>query len=146
MGSKKLGILAATAGFVLMVFEIAAARILAPSIGSSTYVWTSVIGVLIMALSVGYWAGGRVADKRNSPNDIARLFLALSLTITLAMIVYPGFLASVAEWTIDVRFSAVIASLVLLVETTSRLDDYTESVILLSSHASALQGSALLHV
>ena len=74
MGSKKLGILAAIAGFVLMVFEIAAARILAPSIGSSTYVWTSVIGVIIMALSVGYWAGGRVADKRNSPNDIARLF------------------------------------------------------------------------
>ena len=58
----KLGILAAFAGFVLMVFELVAARILAPTIGSSTYVWTSVIGVIILALSAGYWWGGKIAD------------------------------------------------------------------------------------
>ena len=143
MGSKKLGILAATAGFVLMVFEIAAARILAPSIGSSTYVWTSVIGVIIMALSVGYWAGGRVADKRNSPNDIARLFLALSLTITLAMIVYPGFLASVAEWTIDVRFSAVIASLVLVAPTSLLAGAVSPYLAKLNVRSLASSGSAV---
>ena len=143
MGSKKLGILAAIAGFVLMVFEIAAARILAPSIGSSTYVWTSVIGVIIMALSVGYWAGGRVADKRNSPNDIARLFLALSLTITLAMIVYPGFLASVAEWTIDVRFSAVIASLVLFAPTSLLAGAVSPYLAKLNVRSLASSGSAV---
>ena len=143
MGSKKLGILAAIAGFVLMVFEIAAARILAPSIGSSTYVWTSVIGVIIMALSVGYWAGGRVADKRNSPNDIARLFLALSLTITFAMIVYPGFLASVAEWTIDVRFSAVIASLVLFAPTSLLAGAVSPYLAKLNVRSLASSGSAV---
>lgn len=38
----RLELLAFSTGFVLMTFELAAARILAPSIGSSTYVWTSV--------------------------------------------------------------------------------------------------------
>ncbi|OYX36071.1 hypothetical protein B7Z00_04945 [Candidatus Saccharibacteria bacterium 32-50-10] len=143
MGSKKLGILAATAGFVLMVFEIAAARILAPSIGSSTYVWTSVIGVIIMALSVGYWAGGRIADRRNNPNDIARLFLALSLTITFAMIMYPGFLSSVAEWTIDVRFSAVIASLVLFAPTSLLAGAVSPYLAKLNVRSLASSGSAV---
>lgn len=143
MGSKKLGVLAAIAGFVLMVFEIAAARILAPSIGSSTYVWTSVIGVIIMALSVGYWAGGRIADRRNNPNDIARLFLALSLTITFVMIMYPGFLSSVAEWTIDVRFSAVIASLVLFAPTSLLAGAVSPYLAKLNVRSLASSGSAV---
>ena len=38
-------------GFVLMAYELAASRILAPTIGTSIYVWTSVIGVMIAALA-----------------------------------------------------------------------------------------------
>ncbi|NCU38114.1 hypothetical protein EOL96_03615 [Candidatus Saccharibacteria bacterium] len=111
--SVRLGILAALAGFILMVFELAAARILAPTIGSSTYVWTSVIGVIIMALSLGYWAGGRIADKRSRLSDIALLFLVLGAAIAVTTLLYQGFLASVAEWDIDVRIRAVVASLIL---------------------------------
>lgn len=143
MGSKKLGILAAIAGFVLMVFEIAAARILAPSIGSSTYVWTSVIGVIIMALSAGYWLGGRVADKRNNVNDIARLFLALAVTITFTIILYPGFLESVAEWTIDVRLIAVIASLVLFAPASLLLGAVSPYLAKLNVRSLASSGSAV---
>ena len=143
IGSKKLGVLAAVAGFVLMVFEIAAARILAPSIGSSTYVWTSVIGVIIMALSVGYWAGGRLADKRNNPNDIARLFLALSLTISFAIVLYPAFLESVADWTIDVRVSAVIASLVLFAPTSLLAGAVSPYLAKLNVRSLASSGSAV---
>lgn len=111
--SVHLGSLAAAAGFILMVFELAAARILAPTIGSSTYVWTSVIGVIIMALSAGYWAGGRVADRRNRASDVARLFLVLGVAIATTTWMYPTLLSAVAEWETDVRLTAVAASLVL---------------------------------
>src|SRR6266513_2555455 len=42
--------------------EIAAARLLAPDFGASTVIWANTIGVVLVALSVGYWLGGRFAD------------------------------------------------------------------------------------
>ncbi|PIP55552.1 MAG: hypothetical protein COX06_02645 [Candidatus Zambryskibacteria bacterium CG22_combo_CG10-13_8_21_14_all_42_17] len=74
-------------GFALLSYELAGARILAPSIGTSTYVWTSVIGIIIAALSLGYWAGGALADKRNRQMDIVWLlfFSAALVVLTLVM-------------------------------------------------------------
>ncbi len=143
IGSRKLGVLAAVAGFVLMVFEIAAARILAPTIGSSTYVWTSVIGVIIMALSTGYWVGGRIADLRNNPKDVARLFLVLSATIAVTTIIYMNLLTAVAAWRIDIRFSAVIASLVLFAPTSFVLGAISPYLAKLNVSSLSSTGSAV---
>lgn len=46
-----------------MALEIVASRVLAPVFGNSIYVWGSLIGVFLTALSVGYWIGGQVADR-----------------------------------------------------------------------------------
>ncbi|MCL2094692.1 fused MFS/spermidine synthase [Candidatus Saccharibacteria bacterium] len=78
-------IVAFTAGFVLMIFELVAARLLAPTIGASIFVWTSVIGVIMAALALGYWYGGRVADQRNNPLDIVWLLLAASAGIVFVL-------------------------------------------------------------
>jgi len=51
-------------GGLLMTYEIIGSRILAPFIGTSTYVWTSLIGVILASLSLGYWFGGRLADRK----------------------------------------------------------------------------------
>lgn len=143
VSSRKLGVLAAIAGFVLMVFEIAAARILAPTIGSSTYVWTSVIGVIIMALSTGYWAGGRLADKRDNPRDIARLFLLLSVAISLTTIIYSGLLASLAAWQVDIRLAAVVASLLLFAPASFVLGAISPYLAKLNVNSLASSGSAV---
>jgi hypothetical protein len=47
-----------------MVLEIVGARYLAKDFGSSFYVWTSQIGVILIALAAGYYGGGALADKR----------------------------------------------------------------------------------
>ena len=44
--------------------EIAAPRLMAPFFGSSTVIWANTIAVVLLALSVGYWLGGRLADRR----------------------------------------------------------------------------------
>lgn len=60
-----------------MIYEIIGSRLLAPFIGTSTYVWTSLIGVILAALSVGYWLGGRTADKKPDVKILASvIFLA----------------------------------------------------------------------
>lgn len=50
-------------GFVIMVLEMIGVRYLAKDFGDSFFVWTSQIGVILMALSLGYAIGGSLADK-----------------------------------------------------------------------------------
>lgn len=47
-----------------MVLEIVGARFLAKDFGSSFYVWTSQIGVILIALAAGYYIGGALADTQ----------------------------------------------------------------------------------
>ena len=51
-------------GAILMALEIVGSRVLAPDFGGSIFVWGSLIGVFLAALSVGYALGGGIADRR----------------------------------------------------------------------------------
>jgi spermidine synthase len=50
-------------GIVSMGLEILAGRVLAPEFGSTIYTWGSIIGVFMLALSLGYHFGGKKAHK-----------------------------------------------------------------------------------
>lgn len=60
-GSAGLLLLVALAGGGTMVVELAAVRLLAPWFGASAAVWTNVIGVVLLALALGYLLGARLA-------------------------------------------------------------------------------------
>lgn len=64
-------------GAALMGLEMVGSRILAPVFGSSIFVWGSLIGVVLTALSVGYYTGGYLADRHPSHSPLSAL-LALS--------------------------------------------------------------------
>ncbi|EKD83942.1 MAG: hypothetical protein ACD_39C00344G0001, partial [uncultured bacterium] len=48
-------------GAAIMGVEIASSRFLAPYFGSSMITWTVIIGVILVAMSLGNFIGGRLA-------------------------------------------------------------------------------------
>jgi MFS family permease len=50
-------------GFAIMVLEIIGVRYLAKDFGGALYVWISQIGVILIALALGYAIGGALADR-----------------------------------------------------------------------------------
>lgn len=51
-------------GAVILAVEVMAVRILSPYFGNTIFNFSSVISVILAALSAGYWYGGRLADRR----------------------------------------------------------------------------------
>jgi len=73
-----------------MTIEMAGQRALVPHFGSSTYVWTNVIGVILAALSVGYLVGGRLADRSPKPLILLGIVAGASLLCMLIpLVVHP---------------------------------------------------------
>jgi spermidine synthase len=73
--------------------EIAAARLMAPFFGSSTVIWANTIAVVLIALSVGYRVGGRLADRRPRVEALAGLVLLASVLLAVVPLVSHPFLS-----------------------------------------------------
>jgi spermidine synthase len=100
-------------GAALLGVEIAASRVLAPTFGSSLYVWGALIGVVLTGLSIGYWAGGMLADRWPSPYLFVGA-IALGAALVLAIpIVDEWVLEQVVAWDPGPRLDPLVASIIL---------------------------------
>ncbi len=72
------------AGLTTLGVELAASRLLAPFFGTSLIVWATLIGLILVYLSIGYWLGGRWADR--SPR-LGTLVAIVSAAATLVAVV-----------------------------------------------------------
>lgn len=79
---------ASITGAAIMIVEILGAKMLSPYVGTSHFVWTAQIAVALIALSFGYYVGGRLVDKspRISPLYWAILGAASYLALTVAVV------------------------------------------------------------
>jgi spermidine synthase len=95
----------------LMALELVAGRLMAVDIGSSLYTWTAVIGVVLAGMTIGNYAGGRIADKFTGKKLIAGLF-GISSIICVCTIVVENRISSwnsfmLPSWPIHVLTCAV---------------------------------------
>src|SRR3954452_15273727 len=80
-GAPLLRTLVFAGGFASIGVELTASRLVAPYFGSSTFIWASLIGVTLAFLSLGYFLGGRLADRRPEP----AVFYAVAAVAAVAM-------------------------------------------------------------
>ncbi len=72
--------------FCIMALELVAGRLIARHLGSSLYTWTSVIGVVLTGITIGYYAGGRIADRFPARKTLSALFILSSISCVLVVI------------------------------------------------------------
>ncbi len=77
--------------------EIAAARLMAPFFGASTIVWANTIAIVLVALSIGYWFGGRMADRHPHIRGLCALVLVAAVLLAIVPIVADPFLSLSVE-------------------------------------------------
>ena len=75
MKKYKMKITVFLCGALGMILELVAARILSPYVGSSNLIWTTIIGIMLTSMSIGYWLGGKIADKRPDINLLSLFIL-----------------------------------------------------------------------
>jgi spermidine synthase len=101
------------AGVITMAFELAGSRILGPYFGASIFIWTSLIGIIMGSLSLGYWAGGQLSVKRSDLQMLSVLLLIGGFLIFITAFGHDYILKRVVKYIPDFRVQVVMSAALL---------------------------------
>ena len=74
------------AGVCSLAVEVSASRLLIPYFGDSIFVWANLIGLILLYLTIGYYVGGRLADRLPD----VRVFYALTIVAAIFIALVPA--------------------------------------------------------
>ncbi len=83
---KLVYILAVVEGALVMCFELLVARLVSPHFGGSLYVLTSILGITMLSLLIGYFIGGRIVEKNIKNLSPTFLIIASGFLIALPFV------------------------------------------------------------
>ncbi|MFC1690612.1 spermidine synthase [Nanoarchaeota archaeon] len=104
-------------GMSIMAIEMSASRLLAPYFGSSLFVWTNIIGIIMMALSIGYYVGGKLGDKFVDEFLLYEIIIGASFFIALIPLISKPIMAlsltAIDQSSIGLFYGSLVATIVL---------------------------------
>jgi predicted membrane-bound spermidine synthase len=98
-------------GGAVLAVEILGTRIIGPYYGVSIFLWSALISVTLIALSVGYMIGGRIADRKKDASFLA-VIIAVAGAITILIPVFRNSVISITE-SMGLRISVLTTSFIL---------------------------------
>ena len=110
--TRTIYLFAVLEGATVMAVELMSARMVAPYFGSSLYVWATVIGFTLLALAIGYFFGGVIADKYRGPD--ALLWVLLIASVFLLLMHLSASLLTIAFENISPRAAVILVSVALI--------------------------------
>ena len=127
-------------GAIVMSFEMLGSRYLNPYFGSGIYTWASLISTVLAALTIGYFAGGWLADRNPSPALLGSTILIGSIYLLLL----PLFAQPMLEWLLDgvddVKLGSLLASFSILFFPVTFLGMYSPFAIRLLLRSASSSG------
>lgn len=109
-----LELIAFVSGALVMVLEMVGARVMAPHLGTSVIIWTSLIGVVLACLAMGSWLGGRIADRTVSRSRLATILAWAGCGSVLTGLFHSTVGSVVTEFVPNLHVAAVVCAVVLL--------------------------------
>jgi hypothetical protein len=106
-------VIAGWSGFFVMAVELLGGRLLAPTFGSSIYVWGAIITVFMLALSLGYLAGGRYSMHAPSVRRLGAILTIAALTVVPLLVFAEPMLDSLSIAVPDPRFGSLLSAVTL---------------------------------
>ena len=113
MRKYKIEITVFLCGALDMALELVAARVLSPYVGSSNLIWTTIIGVMLTSMSIGYWIGGKLADKDPNINRLSTLILLGAIFTSFIPILEAVFVKNFSEISQNLVLIAFITSAII---------------------------------
>jgi predicted membrane-bound spermidine synthase len=89
-----LVVLVFVAGAVSLAVEMGASRLLEPYFGDSMFVWASIIGLILLYLTMGYYVGGLLSDR----HPRATVLYVLTIVAALFVGIIPLIAQPVLSW------------------------------------------------
>jgi hypothetical protein len=103
-------LIAGWSGFFVMAVELLGGRLLAPTFGSSIYVWGAIITIFMLALSLGYLAGGRFSMVAPSVRRLGIILIVAACTLVPVLLFSEPLLEAVSIAVPDPRFGSLLAA------------------------------------
>ncbi len=100
-------------GAIVMIFELVGSRVLGPYLGTSTFVWTTLIGIVMGSLSLGYYLGGKLADQEVSLKRLSLIILGAGIFILLTFFLMDLLLFYLFRFFTSTKLILFIASIIL---------------------------------
>jgi spermidine synthase len=108
---RYLFITAAITGAIVLIVEILGAKMLAPYLGTSHFVWTAQIGVTLLSLATGYYFGGWLVDRSQNLSNL--YFCILGAALYLSGTIFLTEKVAYACLQFRLAFGTILASLFL---------------------------------
>ncbi len=103
------------AGMSTLAIEFTTSRMLQTVYGTSNIVWANVIGLVLLFLTLGYFLGGKLADKRPFPHTFYQLVTLTGFASVFFLLLTSVVLKSAAAAMADLQVGAIAGSLVVVV-------------------------------
>lgn len=95
-----------------MILELVASRLMSPYFGNSNFVWTAIIGIILLAGSLGNLIGGKISAQKNARYITIMLLLLAAVYLAVTPMVDAPILSVIKAGNNGVQLSSVFSSII----------------------------------
>src|SRR5256884_6056229 len=110
-------VLVFVSGMTSLALEMCASRLLGAYFGTSLYIWASLIGLILVYLTVGYFIGGRLADRYPSEEALCTITAMAALSTSILPFVSQSILTwsitGLAQVSVSIFLSSLLGTILL---------------------------------